>query len=206
MAYERLVKCPVEELLPKLGTGKLGVAPGIRVKTGSIRLLVFKQSHVCAECGLKGTHFWVERHKYGKQKRWHLNLYATLPDGSERMLTKDHIIPKSKGGTNDLDNLQTLCFECNQRKADSLPGEKPKPKPKPQPIQRSPIRVGSVVEKRSGKKFKNKEYTAVVVGFVKMKVLASNSSKAKGTYKNKTFLILKGLDNPVPRKSCRSII
>jgi len=33
-------------------------------------------------------------------------------------LTIDHILPKSRGGTNDLDNLQTLCEQCNQLKAD----------------------------------------------------------------------------------------
>ncbi|NJL03387.1 MAG: DEAD/DEAH box helicase family protein [Chloroflexaceae bacterium] len=36
--------------------------------------------------------------------------------GSERNLQIDHIIPVYKGGTNDLDNLQTLCKTCNTHK------------------------------------------------------------------------------------------
>ena len=37
--------------------------------------------------------------------------------------TIDHIIPLSKGGTNDLDNLQACCSFCNKAKDDSLGDE-----------------------------------------------------------------------------------
>jgi hypothetical protein len=39
--------------------------------------------------------------------------------GAGVRLEVDHIIPFSQGGTDRLDNLQTLCFECNRGKRDS---------------------------------------------------------------------------------------
>lgn len=42
--------------------------------------------------------------------------YRCLERESWRDLTIDHVIPRSRGGTDDLGNLQTLCRTCNSRK------------------------------------------------------------------------------------------
>ena len=42
--------------------------------------------------------------------------HRCLACGTEENLTLDHIIPRSKGGTNDIDNLQVLCQYCNLSK------------------------------------------------------------------------------------------
>jgi len=34
--------------------------------------------------------------------------------------TIDHVVPRSRGGGNDPDNLVAACFSCNQKKGDSL--------------------------------------------------------------------------------------
>ena len=38
-------------------------------------------------------------------------------------LTRDHLIPMSRGGTNDWTNVVTACSPCNTRKANLLPHE-----------------------------------------------------------------------------------
>jgi 5-methylcytosine-specific restriction endonuclease McrA len=35
-----------------------------------------------------------------------------------RALQVDHIVPRSRGGTDDPDNLQALCYRCNSMKRD----------------------------------------------------------------------------------------
>jgi 5-methylcytosine-specific restriction endonuclease McrA len=82
----------------------------------SLKLQTFAKHGVrCAICGCKGVYFAKE--KYPDQTYFHLNLYA-LKDGREVLMTKDHVIPSSKGGRDRLNNFQTLCQECNLKKAD----------------------------------------------------------------------------------------
>ena len=71
----------------------------------------------CCRCGLKAQYFALER--FNDQKYYHLNLYG-LKDGKEILFTKDHIIPKSKGGKNKLENYQTMCSICNNKKGNTV--------------------------------------------------------------------------------------
>jgi CRISPR/Cas system Type II protein with McrA/HNH and RuvC-like nuclease domain len=43
--------------------------------------------------------------------------------GSKKELTIDHVIPKSRGGTNEWTNLVTCCSKCNLKKGNKTPEE-----------------------------------------------------------------------------------
>ena len=47
--------------------------------------------------------------------------YSCLYCGSNKNLTIDHVVPKSKGGTNEWKNLATCCHRCNTLKGDKTP-------------------------------------------------------------------------------------
>ena len=72
----------------------------------------------CVKCGIEGKYFAKEKHL--KDKSFHLNLYAIDENGKEVLMTKDHIIPKSKGGADDISNYQTMCERCNEAKGNRL--------------------------------------------------------------------------------------
>ncbi len=53
-------------------------------------------------------------------KRYQFTCVICGRSGKGVKLEVDHRLPVSKGGTNSLDNLQTLCFECNRGKRADL--------------------------------------------------------------------------------------
>ena len=115
---------PAEEILPKVGKGatfKTNVNGTNYVsKLSSVRLQTFQKSTKCVCCGRKGTILGLDL-PIG-QTRPHFNLYCE-EDGEMILMTKDHIIPKSKGGENHISNMQTMCCYCNVQKADKSPEE-----------------------------------------------------------------------------------
>lgn len=46
--------------------------------------------------------------------------YRCLCCGSTRRLGLDHIVPVSRGGKTELDNLQLLCHDCNRKKGTEI--------------------------------------------------------------------------------------
>lgn len=130
--YERVGIYKLEEVLPFVVYDKNSVEKymkekdfdGHMVKMGSQRYKLFAlKGTKCARCGIVGSFFALEKqlnNKSNNTERYHFNLYAKHPDGSETMITKDHIVPKSKGGKNTLSNLQPMCIRCNAAKGATL--------------------------------------------------------------------------------------
>ncbi len=122
-SYQKFVKVALSDVIPFIGQKKRLKVGDYDINVHSIRLQTFKRSLTCVSCGLIGTHFWAEQGKNDKSIRPHLNLYSINPNGNEILMTRDHIIPRSRGGSDSLSNMQTMCTNCNHRKGNRLDSE-----------------------------------------------------------------------------------
>jgi len=92
------------------------------VNMGASRLRIIKKSPVCACCGIRATECSLDLDaqstKEAGELRYHVNFYAAtgVKDHDHQhmiLFTRDHIVPKFKGGDESEENSQTLCFNCN---------------------------------------------------------------------------------------------
>lgn len=103
----------LEDVLPHAAEGRRvyrvnGEAYSVRMD--SERYKVFAENNRCVACGLEGVKMSLEM--TGGDGSPHFNMYG-FEDGRPVLMTKDHIVPKSKRGTNRLDNFRTMCSRCN---------------------------------------------------------------------------------------------
>ena len=96
------------------------LALGFLLNTNSLRLQVFKEQLLvenkifCVSCFKEATHFKLESHS--QYTTPHFNLYSD----DNTLFTKDHILPKSRGGLDPLSNLQVMCVVCNNKKGNHI--------------------------------------------------------------------------------------
>lgn len=83
------------------------------VRMNSDRYQVFKDNNRCVACGLTGTKMVLDMNPGDNSP--HFNLYAE-EDGRLILMTKDHILAKSKGGPDSIENYVTCCAICNNLK------------------------------------------------------------------------------------------
>ena len=73
---------------------------------GHRRLEVFRQKGFkCVFCGIEATHLGLTIDRNGGK---HWDVYT-----NNLLMNVDHIVPLSKGGSNNMDNLQPSCSLCN---------------------------------------------------------------------------------------------
>lgn len=85
---------------------------------------------LCDICGLEGKYFALEKFTQSPNDKtinnlsrntYHFNLYTVdVKTKEEVYFNIDHIQPKSKGGTNELKNMQLTCQICNTKKGNTF--------------------------------------------------------------------------------------
>jgi diadenosine tetraphosphate (Ap4A) HIT family hydrolase len=92
------------------------------------QLVTLCQEKLNEYIGKRGDHIWLHRKQSAgyisgtlryevlKQAKFHCELCGVSAD--LKALEVDHIKPRNKGGTDDVDNLQALCYSCNSMKRD----------------------------------------------------------------------------------------
>jgi ATP adenylyltransferase len=132
--YEDVTKTMVGRVLRRHGI--VSTEGGSYSLVGYENLDVEQVEHLIEMCQLKlneykakrGERIWQHRkmsagyisgtlrYEVLKRARFRCELCGVSAD--VRVLEVDHIVPRSRGGTDDPDNLQALCYRCNAMKRD----------------------------------------------------------------------------------------
>ncbi len=121
--YERLGIVSTDIILPLIESHSSIIVYGKKVKLNTLRMKVFKHKGLqCAyeKCHYVGSYFAVERDlkHLDDNLPYHLNLWGkTEVVGQDVLFTHDHILARSLGGENNMENCQPMCVWHNNYKS-----------------------------------------------------------------------------------------
>lgn len=117
-------KQPMQEQNAYQGIRKIGESKQVYhrryVEKHKINIAHLKARRYAKEKGALGSHTLQEWENIKK-----LHDYKCAYCKEKKTLTKDHIVPISKGGTDFIENIQPLCKNCNSKKHNKFPYESP---------------------------------------------------------------------------------
>lgn len=138
--YERITKRYPGNVLSKHGIAK-SVRTGNKITGFELdgfgamtadevkALISFCQAKIDEYVAKRGERIWMHRRlalgdvpgsaRYEVLKRAKYRCELCGVSAEERALEVDHIVPRNKGGTDDIENFQALCFSCNATKRDT---------------------------------------------------------------------------------------
>lgn len=85
----------------------------VEVAVSQNLLLFTTTSQTCPTCGLEGSFWALQR---SGNRPFHLNLWGLDEELKPRLFTKDHVVPRSKGGPDEMSNYRTMCMRCNNKR------------------------------------------------------------------------------------------
>lgn len=115
-----LGEIPLQEVLTRLTSDQRSHRTDIRKdgrKYSIVRLQVFAYHGCkCHFCGIEGTKIILTE---DVGKGLHCDLYAEI-SGGYRLMNRDHILPASLGGKDNVWNMRPTCYKCNQKRGNTF--------------------------------------------------------------------------------------
>lgn len=93
-------------------------------KVSGKRLRTLLRDPKCVKCGRRGS-IWAVQRNNTQTRAFHFNLWSwSFDDNGHQaliLMTRDHIFPTHRGGSDLLCNSQTMCVICNGNKGAKWP-------------------------------------------------------------------------------------
>lgn len=97
----------------------------VQIRMSDTSDVVIRDNYTCIGCNMKAEYIVIAKNIHSNnptQKYIPFYYIIDRTTGELKKLTKDHIIPRSLGGSNRMSNYQCMCEVCNNKKSNVLFG------------------------------------------------------------------------------------